>query len=145
MTDFERSLGDSVVVGNKRTLLGGADLPVPPDPGPERQQPLSDPRDNSGRGTPAVLFERELSLGGVDDALDPLMDLAQGAIANRLVLAIGTEQSGPQLGHSCLQEAVGEAFVADDDLAFLQRASIEERLRHLAFPSLGSARHQSTT
>src|SRR5215467_7703649 len=131
MTDSERSLVDSMVIGNQGTLLGCADLPVPPDAGPERQQPLCDPRHNPGRGTPAVLFERELPLEGVDDALDPLADLAQGAVAGRLVLAIGTEQSSPQLGHSGLKEAVGEAFVADDDLAFLQRASIEERLRHL--------------
>src|SRR5215470_10813676 len=95
MTDSERSLGDSVVIGNKRTLLGGAGLPNTPDPGPERQQPLSDPRDNPGRGTPAVLFERELSLEGVDDALDPLADRAEGAVAGRLILAIGTEQTSP--------------------------------------------------
>src|SRR5499427_412197 len=126
MTDSQRSLSDSMVVGNQGTLLGGTDLPVPPDPGAERQQPLGDSRHNPGRGTAAVLFERELSFEGVDDALDPLADRAQGAVASRLILAIGTEQSGSQLRHSRLQEAVGEAFVADDDLAFRQRASIKE-------------------
>src|SRR5262249_28998507 len=111
MTDSERSLGDSMVVGNQGTLLGSVDLPVPPDAGPQSQQPLGDPRHNPGRGTAAVLFERELSFEGVDDALDPLADRAQGAVASRLILAIRTEQSGSQLGHSRLQEAVGEAFV----------------------------------
>src|SRR5215469_8853518 len=94
------------------------------------------PHHYASRGSPAVFFERELPFKGVDDALDPLADRAQGAAASRLALAIGTEQSGPQLSHPCLQEAVGEAFVTDDDLAFLQRASIEERLRHLGFPQL---------
>src|SRR5215469_10438148 len=65
MTDSERLLGDSMVIGNQGTLLGCADLPVPPDAGRERQQPLCDPRHNPGR-TPAALFERELSLEGVD-------------------------------------------------------------------------------
>ena len=137
MTDSERSLGDSMVVGNQGTLLGGVDLPVPPDAGPQSQQPLGDPRHDPGRGTAAVLFERELPFEGVDDALDPLADRAQRAVASRLILAIGAEQRGPQLADSCFQEAVGEAFVADDDLAFLQRASIEERLRHLGFSQLG--------
>ena len=34
-----------------------------------------------------MLFERELPLEGVDDALDPLPDRAQGAVASRLILA----------------------------------------------------------
>jgi hypothetical protein len=100
MTDSERSLGDSMVVGNQGTLLGGADLPVPPDPGPKCQQPLGDPRHNPGRSTAAVIFERELPFKGVDDALDPLADRAQGAVASRLILAIGAEQSGPQVESS---------------------------------------------
>src|SRR5215472_3863073 len=100
MTDSQRAFCDSVVVCNQRTLLGGADLPVPPDAGRECQQPLGNPRHNPSRGTAAVLFERELSLEGVDDAFDPLADRAQGAAAGRLILAIGTEQSSPQLGHS---------------------------------------------
>src|SRR5215831_10061833 len=136
MTDSERSLGGSVVICNQRALFGGADLPVPPDPGPERQQPLGNPHHYASRGSPAVFFERELPFKGVDDALDPLADRAEGAAASRLILAIGAEQSGPQLGRSCLQEAVGEAFVTDDDLALLQRAAIEERLRHLGFSQL---------
>src|SRR5215467_10366412 len=136
MSDSQRSLSDSVVVGNEGTLLADADLPVPPDPGPERQQPLGDPRHDPSRGTAAVLFERELPFEGIDDALDPLADWAQGAVASRLVLAIRAEQGGPQLGRSSLQEAVGKAFVADDDLAFFQRASIEERLCNLGFSQL---------
>src|SRR5215469_5061904 len=137
MSNSERLLGDSVVVGNRGTLLRGVDLPVPPDAGSKSQQPLGDPRHDASRGTAAMLFERELPFEGVDDALDPLPDRAQGAVASRLILPIGTEQSGSQLSHSRLQEAVGEALVADDDLAFLQRASIEERLRHLGFSQLG--------
>src|SRR5215470_3731647 len=136
MSDSERLLGDSVVIGNQRTLLGSADLPVPPDASAESQQPLGDPRHNARRSAAAVLFERELALESVDDALDPLADQAQGAVASRLILAIWAEQGGPQLGRSCLQEAVGEAFVADDDLAFLQRASVEQRLCNLGFSQL---------
>src|SRR5499427_3098553 len=145
MTDSERSLGDSMVVGNQGTLLGGVDLPVPPDAGPQSQQPLGDPRHDPGRGTAAVLFERELPFEGVDDALDPLPDRAQRAVTSRLILAIGAEQRGPQLADSCFQEAVGEAL--SQTMIWPSSNGLPSRSASAtsASPSLGSARHQSTT
>src|SRR5438128_10972468 len=122
MSDSERLAGDSVVVRDQGSLIGGVDLPVPPDACCQRHKPLSDACQDAGSGAGAVLFERELALKGIDDALDPLPDRSERAVAVLLTLAVWAEQPGAQLSHTGLQKAVGEAFVADDDLPFLDRA-----------------------
>src|SRR5437899_1341024 len=137
MSDSERLLVDSVVVGNQGTLLGSVDPPVPPDARSECQQPLGHPCHDSTWSAGAMLFEGELAFEGVDDALDPLADRAERALARRLILAVGAEQSRTQLRDSGCQEAVGEAFVADDDLAFRDCASVKESLSHLSLSQLG--------
>ena len=49
-----------MVVGDQGALDRGADLPVEPDGGVERQQALDDPRPEPGRDAAAVAFESEL-------------------------------------------------------------------------------------
>ena len=61
-----------MVVGDQGALDRGADLPVEPDGGVERQQALDDPRPEPGRDAAAVAFEAELVLQGPDDGLDAL-------------------------------------------------------------------------
>src|SRR6266508_784740 len=62
----------SVVVGDQGTLDRRADLPVVPDGGVERQEPLDDPGPQPGGDTAAVAFQAELVLERPDDRLDAL-------------------------------------------------------------------------
>jgi hypothetical protein len=62
----------SVVVGDQGALVGGADLPVPPDRRGQGQQPLGDPDPDPGQGAAAVAFQPKLVFEGVEGALDPL-------------------------------------------------------------------------
>lgn len=61
-----------------KTLLGCADLQLPPDPGPERQQPLGNPHHNPSRGTPAVIFQSSSFRSAKADTLPPAAMIAAG-------------------------------------------------------------------
>jgi|SRR5579884_186826 hypothetical protein len=54
----------SVVTGDPRALAGGFDEPVAPDRGGAGEQASSDPGDDPGGGSPAVLLQTELALEG---------------------------------------------------------------------------------
>src|SRR6266508_6833509 len=105
----------SVVVGDQGALLGGAGLPIPPDRGGQRQQPLGDADVDAGKGAAAVAFQPELVLEGVEGALDPLPDPAQRAVPARLVGAVGAQQPGAVAGDELLEVAAGEALVAQQE------------------------------
>src|SRR6266508_6874998 len=78
--DMPRHLTTSLrVVGEQGPLVGGADLPVPPDRGGQGQQPLGDPDVDAGQGSSPVAFQPALVLEGVEGALDPLAPATQRA------------------------------------------------------------------
>src|SRR4029453_6442132 len=105
----------SVVVGDQGALVGRADLPVPPDPAGQREQPLGDTDPDAGRGTPAVAFQSELVFEGIEGALDPLPPTAKRPHAVGLVGTVGTQQPGTVLGDQALELPASEALVAQDD------------------------------
>jgi hypothetical protein len=65
-------MGWSVIVGDQRSFDLCADLPVVPDRGVEREQPLDDADPQPGGDPSAVVFQAELVLQGPDDRFDPL-------------------------------------------------------------------------
>src|SRR4029453_3022188 len=105
----------SMVVGDQGALVGRADLPVPPDPGGQRQQSLSDPDPDSGQGAAAVLFQPELAFEGLEGALDPLPEAAQRSQPTRLIRAVGAQQHRAIAGDQLLELLPSEALVAQDD------------------------------
>src|SRR5436309_6007199 len=78
----------SVVVGGE-VAAGGVELaclvelPVVPDAGGEGQHALADACPDAFGDVTAVVFERELALGGVVDRLDPLADGAERLTVSR--------------------------------------------------------------
>src|SRR4029450_1119037 len=88
-----------VVVGDQGALVGCADLPVPPDPGGQGQQPLADPDPDPSQGPAAVLFQTQLTLKSLEGALDPLPEAAQRPLPVWLVGAVGTQQPGAVLSN----------------------------------------------
>src|SRR5215467_13074386 len=116
MSDSMGSASGSVVVVYQRPLVGDVGLPVPPDSRRHRQQPLGDSHEDAGGGASTVLFERELTLEGVVDALDPLADGSQRSESTLFVLAVGPDHDGLEGGSVVLEEDAREPFVAQDDL-----------------------------
>jgi hypothetical protein len=104
-----------VVVGDQGALVSRTDLPVPPAPGGQRQQPLRHPDPDPGQGAAAVLLQPELTLEGLDGALDPLPEAAQRAVPAWLVSAVGSQQPGAIAGDELVELAAGEALVGQDD------------------------------
>src|SRR4249919_3956904 len=82
----------SVVVGDQGALVGGADLPVPPDAGGQGEQPLGDPDIDPGQGPAPVAFQPELVFEGVEGALDPLSPATQRPMPAWLIGTVGTHQ-----------------------------------------------------
>jgi hypothetical protein len=104
-----------MVVGDQGALVGRTDLPVPPDPGGQRQQPLGDPDPDSGQGAAAVLFQPELAFEGLEGALDPLPQAAQRSQPTRLIGAVGSQQPGAVVGDELVEPATGKALFAHVD------------------------------
>jgi hypothetical protein len=92
-------LGSEVVIGDQGSFNRGADEPVVPDAGVEREQPLDDAGPQPGGDAPAVAFEAELVLQGPDDGLDPLPQPVRERPGLLLVL-MGTSGS-PALCEMC--------------------------------------------
>src|SRR2546430_15800251 len=107
----------SVVVRDRRAFVRGTDEPVVPDAGVEGEQALSNPYEDAKVGTPAVLFEPELTLEGVVDGLDALPDPAQLAVAARLVAPIRSDQDGRQFADEGLELPAGVPLVGQDEQA----------------------------
>src|SRR5437867_5993013 len=111
----------SVVVGGE-VAAGGVELaclvelPVVPDAGGEGQHALADACPDAFGDVTAVVFERELALGGVVDRLDPLADGAERSEPRRLALAVGAHELRVQGRDDLLELLAGKALVADDDL-----------------------------
>src|SRR5579864_1115077 len=107
-----------VVVGE--VAAGRVDLvvlpeqPVVPDAGGEGEDALADAGPDAFGDVGAVIFERELALGGVDDRFDPLAAAGELAMAGLFVIAVGAAQAEVQRGDDLLELAAGEAFVGDD-------------------------------
>src|SRR5918911_3979501 len=83
----------SVVVGDQRALVEGADLPVPPDPAGQRQQPLGDPGIDAGQGAATVAFQPKLVFEGVEGALDPLAPATQRPMPVRFIGTVRPQQA----------------------------------------------------
>src|SRR6266498_2875811 len=96
----------SVVVGDQRALVRGADEPVVPDAGGEGEQALSDAHE-----------EPELALEGVVDGLDALPDPAQLAVASALIAPIRSDKDGRQFADEVLELAAGVPLVGHDEQA----------------------------
>src|SRR6266566_6300766 len=102
----------SVVVGDQRALVRGADEPVVPDASGEGEQALSDAHEDAEVSPPAVLFEPELALEGVVDGLDALPDPAQLAVASALIAPIRSDKDGRQFADEVLELAAGVPLVS---------------------------------
>jgi hypothetical protein len=111
MTDsvFTRSVvvGGEVAAG-RVDLAGLPEQPVVPDAGGEGEHALADARPDPFGDVAAVILERELALGGVDDRLDPLADAAERAEALGLALAIGADELRVERGDDLLKLLSGE-------------------------------------
>jgi hypothetical protein len=139
-------VGFSVVVGEQGPLVGGADLPVPPDRGGQGEQPLGDPDIDTGQGASPVAFQPKLVFEGVEGALDPLPPATQRAQPMRLVSTVGTHQDGAVGGDQLLELPAGEALVAQDEQPWPQPGAlvVQHGGDHLALAEFGVARHQAT-
>jgi hypothetical protein len=135
-----------VVVGDQGALVGGTDLPVPPDAGGQGQQSLGDSDPDSGQGPAAVLFQAELTLEGLEGALDPLPELAQGALPGWLISAVGSQQPGPVGGDHLVELAAGEALIGQDDQARTQSSAlvVQQGGHDLTLAQLGGGQDQAT-
>src|SRR6266511_3041563 len=125
----------SVVVGDQGTLDRRADVPVVPDGGVERQEPLDDPGPQPGGDTAAVAFQAELVLERPDDRLDALPQPVGEVPGGRLVVAGRAEQGEFQAGAGEERLGVGSGqvlFVFFNDTA---TAAIYTLSLHDALPT----------
>src|SRR5438445_7878154 len=106
----------SVVVGDQAAPWL-SDLPVMPDAGPERQQPLGDPGAQAGQGMGAVALRGELVLELVEDRLDPLAHATEVAETSRLAAAVWAQEGSAEEGDELFDLSAGEPFVADHRVA----------------------------
>ena len=90
-------MGSSVVVCDEGALDGCADLPVVPDGGVEREQPLDDPGPQPGGDPAAVALEAELVFQRPDDRLDPVPQPVREGPGFLLVLAGRPDQGQAQV------------------------------------------------
>src|SRR5438067_1934409 len=127
----------SVVVGDQRALVRGADEPVVPDASGECEQALSDPYEDTQMGSPAVLFESELALEGVVDGLDALPDPAQLAVAWALIAPIRSDEDGRQFADEVLEVPAGVPLVGHDEQARPRRRVLEHGLSDLSIAEFG--------
>jgi len=135
----------SMVVGDQGSLVGCAELPVPPDRCGQGQQPLGDPDMDTGQGAAAVAFQPQLVFEGVEGALDPLTPATQRPVPARLISTVGTQQHRAMGGDQLLEVAAGEAFVGHDDQPWPQPAAlvVQHGRDHLALAQLGSGQAPS--
>src|SRR4051794_25162606 len=131
---------ESVSVGGE-VAAWVTDVVVVDEAGGEGQQPQGDTDADAGDGSAAVAFERELALAGPDDRFDPLADGTKGAVAARLVLAVGPQKARAGAGHVSLELLAREALVGDDGVA-LQRDAFEHLGRDLALWGIGGCQLQ---
>jgi hypothetical protein len=139
-------VGGLVVVGDQRSLVGLADLPVPPDAGGQGQQPLGDPDPDPGQGPATMLLQPELTLEGLEHALDPLPKAPQRTNPVRLISPVGTQQHRAVGGDHLVELTAGEPLVGQDDQSRAQPAAfvVQQGGHDLALAQLGVARHQAT-
>jgi hypothetical protein len=102
-----------MVVGDQRSLGGGADLPVEPDRRVEGEQALQDASPQPRGDAAAVTVQAELVLERPDDRLHPLTQPVGEATRIGLVLAGGADQGQVLAGQGGLDVAAGQALVAD--------------------------------
>jgi hypothetical protein len=135
-----------VVIGDQGALVEGADLPVPPDRGGQREEPLRDPDIDTSKGASPVAFQPKLVLEGVEGALDPLAPATQRPVPVRLIGPVRPQQARAIAADQLLEILAGEALVGQDDQPRSQPATlvVQQRGDHLAFAQLGVARHQAT-
>src|SRR5919109_1903150 len=114
----------SMVVGDQGALVGGADLPVPPDPRGQGEQSLGNPDPDPGQGAAAVPFQPELAFEGLEGALDPLPEAPQRAMPAWLISPVGSQQPGAVAGDELVELAAGKALVAQDDQSRAQLGAL---------------------
>jgi hypothetical protein len=82
------------------------------------------PGPRPSQGAAAVLFQAELALERLEDALDPLPEAAQRAVPAWLISAVGSQQPGAVGGDQLLEVAAGQALIGQDDQARTQPAAL---------------------
>src|SRR2546429_3667086 len=90
-------MGSSVIVSDEGTLDRCSYLPVVPDDGVERQQPLHDPGPEPGGDAGTVAFESELVLQRPDDRLHALPQPVREVPGSLLVFASRPDQCQAQV------------------------------------------------
>src|SRR5262249_30540968 len=127
----------SVVVGDQRALVRGADEPVVPDAGGEGEQALSDSYEDAEVDAPAVLLEPELALEGVVDGLDALPDPRQLAVASALITPIRSDKDGRQFADEVLELAAGVPLVGHNEQARPRWRVLQHGLGDLSIAEFG--------
>src|SRR5260370_42135425 len=105
-----------VVIGDQGTLDWGADLPVEPDGGVEREEALEDACPQPGRDPAAVSFQAKLVLQGANDRLDALAQPVRKRPGLLFVPAGGAAQGEAEdsAGEELLGLLTGQALASDD-------------------------------
>src|SRR5229473_6952661 len=128
-----------VVIGDQGTLDWGADLPVEPDGGVEREEALDDACPQPWRDPAAVSFQAKLVLQGPNDRLDALAQPVRKRPGLLFVLAGRADQGQAEVraGEELFGLLTGQALVSDDGGAGRRaiRGLVPEHLPGLlAFP-----------
>src|SRR5512132_3495924 len=136
----------SVVVGDQGALVGCTDLPVPPDPTGQGEQPLRDPDPDAGQGAAAVPFQPKLALEGLEGALDPLADTAQRPNPAGLVRAVGRSSTAPYPATTCSNSRPANPLspTRSNPGRSRPRSCSSRAATTSRSPSFGVARHQAT-
>src|SRR5713101_4114608 len=105
-----------VVIADQGTLDWGADLPVEPDGGVEREEALDDACPQPWRDPAAVSFQAKLVLQGPNDRLDALAQPVRKRPGLLFVLAGRADQGQAEVraGEELFGLLTGQALVSDD-------------------------------
>src|SRR2546427_766971 len=117
--------GRSRAVVDERAAWSG-ELVVERDRGGEAQQPLQDSLSESRERSCAVALERQGSLAGPEDRLDPLAQRCQMRTPARLVLATRSEDRGVKLADGLRELPPGIALIADQRLTACPARAAEQ-------------------
>lgn len=117
-----------MVIGGEVAAWAAESL-VEPERCGQGEQALGDPDPDPGHSPAAVLLQAELTLEGVDDALNALADRAQVAVTGGLVAAVRPLEAGAQITDLAVERGPGKAFVPNDGRAGQQgRRGVLEQL-----------------
>ena len=114
-----------------------AKLVVEGDAGGEAEEALEDAFFDPVKGAGAVAFEGEQVFAGPEDRLDPLPDRGEVRTGCGFVFAVGADDRGVEFAHRLGEGAAGVALVAEQRLAAVAVAAVEQDEPDVALVDLG--------